>query len=222
MKYKLVCFDVDGTLIDNMASSWQIFHDFFGIDKEIRQKAMDQFHNKEITYEEWAEHDIDLWKKAGKKKKDFELAINESNLCLMPGAIETLKTLRSRCKLAIISGSINILLEQFLPNFKNIFDDIYISNIHFDRQGNILGINPTAYDMEGKAIALQHIASREKINLKDCAFIGDNHNDCFIAKEVGLSIAFNAKDEKLKKCCDICIDKKDLREILPYLISRTA
>ncbi|MBI2550369.1 phosphoserine phosphatase SerB, partial [Candidatus Woesearchaeota archaeon] len=37
-----------------------------------------------------------------------------------------------------------------------------------------------------------------------------------IAKECGLSIAFNARQE-LKEHCDVIIGKKDLREILQHL-----
>mgnify|MGYP001250179250 CR=1 FL=1 len=59
-KYKLVCFDVDGTLIDNVKFSWQVFHDYFEIDEDGRDKAKNKFFNKEITYLEWAEHDINL------------------------------------------------------------------------------------------------------------------------------------------------------------------
>ena len=37
-------------------------------------------------------------------------------------------------------------------------------------------------------------------------------------KEAGLGIAFNCKEEKLKKAADIVIEKKDLREILKYIL----
>ena len=47
-KYKLVCFDVDGTLIDNVKFSWQIFHDYFKIDKQRREQARNPFINGNI------------------------------------------------------------------------------------------------------------------------------------------------------------------------------
>ena len=37
MKYKLVCFDVDGTLIDNITFSWQLFHDYFKTNMGFRK-----------------------------------------------------------------------------------------------------------------------------------------------------------------------------------------
>ncbi|MCH7772741.1 MAG: HAD-IB family phosphatase [Bacteroidetes bacterium] len=116
-KYKLVCFDVDGTLIDNLKFSWQIFHDYFKVDKDIREMAKRSFLNGKISYLEWAEHDINLWKEKGAKKEEFFKAI--SGLKLMDGTLETLNELKkSDIKLAIISGSLSVILEKFIPNYK--------------------------------------------------------------------------------------------------------
>ena len=115
-KYKLVCFDVDGTLIDNVTFSWQIFHDYFQTDKYRRDDAKNAFLKGKITYLQWAEHDINLWKETDAKKEDFLKAIG--HLKLMEGAIETLNELKRRgFKLAVISGSLNIILEKFIPDY---------------------------------------------------------------------------------------------------------
>ena len=62
-----------------------------------------------------------------------------------------------------------------------------------------------------------NLVKKEKISLKECVFVGDHHNDVKISKEAGLGIAFDAKDEELRKVADRIIDKKDLREILKYI-----
>ena len=72
--------------------------------------------------------------------------------------------------------------------------------------------------MDKKADALRQIAEREGISLKECVFIGDYLNDLKIIQEAGLGIAFNCKEEKLRKVADVVIDKKDLREILKYIL----
>lgn len=216
-KYKLVCFDVDGTLIDNLKFSWQIFHDHFQTDKHKREDARKKFFDGEITYLQWAEHDINLWKEKDAKKEEFLNAI--SHLKLMEGAMDTLNELKRKgLKLAVISGSLNVILEKFIPNYEEIFDDVFISRIYFDEHGSIRKIEATEFDMDAKALALKKIADRENIELSECVFIGDYLNDMKIIQEAGLGIAFNCMHDELKKAADVCIDKKDLREILKYIV----
>lgn len=216
-KYKLVCFDVDGTLIDNVTFSWQIFHDYFQTDRHRREDAKNAFFNGKISYMQWAEHDINLWKEKNAKKGDFLKAM--SHLRLMNGAMETLNELkRNGLKLAVISGSLNIILERFIPGYRGFFDDIFISRIYFDERGYISGVEATEFDIDAKALALKKIAEREKISLKECVFVGDYLNDIKIMQEAGLGIAFNCSYDELKKVADVVVEKKDLREILMYIL----
>lgn len=216
-KYKLVCFDVDGTLIDNVKFSWQIFHDYFQADKHRREDAKNAFFSGKITYLQWAEHDINLWREKNAKKEDFLKAI--SHLKLMEGALETLHELKKRgFKLAIISGSLSIILEKFIPNYNEFFDDVFLSRIYFDKEGKISKVEATEFDMDAKALALKKIAEREKISLKECVFVGDYLNDLKIIKEAGLGIAFNCNHDELMKAADVVIEKKDLREVLKFIL----
>ena len=216
-KYKLVCFDVDGTLIDNVTFSWQIFHDYFQTDSHRREDAKKKFLSGEITYLQWAEHDINLWQEANARKEDFLKAIG--HLRLMNGAIETLNELKRKgLKLAVISGSLNIILEKFIPNYNEFFDDVFLNRIYFDENGLISGVEATEFDIDAKALALKKIAEKEKIKMEECVFIGDYLNDLKIIKEAGLGIAFNCRYEELKKAADIVIEKKDLREVLKFIL----
>ena len=216
-KYRLVCFDVDGTLIDNVKFSWQVFHDYFKTDREKREKARNDFFNGSISYLQWAEHDIGMWKEKGAKKDEFFEALN--GLKLMEGALETIHELKKHgLKLAIISGSLNILLEKFIPDYNQLFDDVFLSKIFFDEMGNIINVRATEFDMEKKAEALRQIAERENIDLKECVFVGDYLNDLKIIQEAGLGIAFNCHHDGLKKAADIVVEKKDLREILKHIL----
>ena len=218
-KYKLVCFDVDGTLIDNLQYSWQIFHDYFKTNMKKREKARSDFFSGKISYLRWAQHDIGMWISLKKKKKDFLEALGHSGIKKMAGADETIRALKAEgIKLAIISGSLNIVLEYIFPNYREIFDDVFLSKIHFNQEGYIERTEVTEFDMAQKATALKNIAKRENITLKECAFLGDHNNDVEIAKEAGLGIAFNCSSDALRKVADVVIEKKDLREILRYIL----
>ena len=137
----------------------------------------------------------------------------------MKGTEEVINSLKEKgIKLAIISGSIDIILEHLLHNYKDLFDDIFISRLYFDIEGNISNVDATEYDMEGKALALKKIAERENLDLSECVFVGDHHNDVEIAKVAGLSIAFDPKSDELKKSSDIVVNSKDLRDILTHIL----
>jgi len=217
-KYKLVCFDVDGTLVDNVIYSWELFHNFFEVDMNKREEMKKKYYSGKINYLEWAIHDMGMWMKKGATKSDFLKAMKK--LTLMKGAMETIKELKKQnIKLAIISGSLDIILENVIPNYKELFDDVFLSHLIFDKNEKLIDAKVTQYDMLKKADALKKIAKRENIPLSQTVHIGDHHNDVEIAKIAGLSIAFDCKDDTLRKTADIVINKKDLRETLKHIIS---
>ena len=87
------------------------------------------------------------------------------------------------------------------------------------------GVNSTEINVQ-----LEKIGELKK-EFETLSSIPDKFNDIFsskgwiiydqmnieIAKEAGLSVAFNANSQELKKISDIVIEKKDLREILQFI-----
>ncbi len=217
MRYKLVCFDLDGTLVDETIFIWYTLHEFFGSDKEEVRGNIDAFKEGRITYQEWVDSDIRMWKKAGATKEKIFKAIEP--LKLMPGALPMLEELKKAgLKLAIVSGSITFVLDKLIPDHEKIFDHVYMNKVVFNKDGTIKQGIGTPFDMEHKATGLKKIAEQEGIPLEQCVFVGDNHNDVHIAEIAGFSIAFNCKSDELAQIADVVIEKKDLREILKYVI----
>ncbi|MBW2983834.1 HAD family phosphatase [Candidatus Woesearchaeota archaeon] len=218
-KYKLVCFDVDGTLVDNVEFSWQLFHNYFETDEKRRIKARDMYYAGEISYLEWANHDIGMWIEKKAARKQFFDALKKNNVQLMKGAMETISKLKEAgIKLAIISGSLDIIMEYLMPDYNAVFDDVFFSRLIFDEKGVLKSAKATEYDMIKKADALKKIAKREGFKLSECVFVGDHHNDVKIIQESGLGICFDCKSDDLRKVADIEIKNKDLREILKHIL----
>ena len=214
LNYPLVCFDLDGTLVDGTIYIWKTLHESFATNPVSRQKAYDDFFAGKISYEEWFHNDLVLLEEAG-ATKDRILEIVDQ-LYLMNGTRETLAELKARGhKLAVISGSLDIVLHRILGT--NTFDYTLINKIHFDEAGRINGGVPTPFDLKHKATGLQSICDDLGISTDRAAFIGDNINDLDIARLAGRAIAFNCKSDELSTICDVEIAEKDLRNVLPHL-----
>ncbi|MCX8147279.1 MAG: HAD family phosphatase [Candidatus Woesearchaeota archaeon] len=213
---KLICFDLDGTIIDKTNNIWISICEGLGADKERKQVGSKKFFSKLITYDQWIEHDVMLWKEKGVTRQRIIDIIK--NLKLMEGTEETLNELKKKgFKIGVISDSLDIVLEVLLPNYKEIFDDVFINKLFFNEKGEIIGWKATKYAMEMKGNGLKRIAEKEGISLADCIFVGDGSNDINAARLAGFSIAFNSDCEELKRVCNVVIEKKDLREILRYV-----
>lgn len=214
LRFPLICFDLDGTLVDDTIYIWKTLHEGFHTDKVERAKAFADYFAGRITYEKWFSHDLKLLKAAGATQAALIKMLNE--LQVMNGAMKTLESLRKRGhKIAVISGSIQLVLDVLFPHFN--FDYVLINQIQFDQNGIICGGIHTPFDIEAKAQGLLHICRQEGISREQTLFVGDNENDLWIAKEAGRAIAFNCKSKKLAKICDVEIKEKDLRLVLDHV-----
>ncbi|MCD4653219.1 HAD family phosphatase [bacterium] len=212
----LICFDVDGTLIDDTIFIWQTLHDAIGTDPKERKRWAKAFWDKKISYEEWASSDVRMW--CEKKIMRSDIMNHIKALKPMKGAKEVISSLRSEGhELGVISGSLDVALDQVFPEWKKMFCHVFLNHLEFDSRDYLLGIQTTPFDIDYKGDGLVEISKRTGISMENTVFIGDNFNDVSVAKLAGLSIAFNCKSDNLADVSDIVIKGKDLRNILPVI-----
>lgn len=218
MRRLLVCFDVDGTLIDDTIFIWQTLHDAIGTDPDERKRWSEAFWNKEITYDEWAGRDVAMWQAKDVTRQQLMQHIDA--LRPMPGALDTLRQLQAdQHVLGVISGSLDIALERAFPEWETLFEHVFLNRLIFDGTHRLQGVRATPYDIDHKADGLREMVRRTGISLADTVFVGDHFNDISVAQIAGLSIAFNCKSPDLAKISDTVIAGNDLRKILPVIES---
>lgn len=219
MQYRLVCFDLDQTLVDDSdeLGYWGLLHRELDNDTgHARNKQrMDDFLAKRITYEEWVRLDIEDFQRRGLKREDFVRVAKQQGL--MKGAHETVQALTAKgVKLAVISGSLDILLDTLFP--EHPFDDVYLNTVRFAADGGIEGWEATRFDHGRKHEALRWICDREGIPFAETVFVGDGLNDVDALEAAGLGIAFCPKEEAVARAANVTLREKDLRLILPYIL----
>ncbi len=216
MQHRLVAFDLDGTLAEGVVYVWKLLHEHFGTDPARRRAAHDAYFSGRLSYAGWFGTDLELLAEKGAHRAALLAALHAVRPAL--GALEVLQHLRAQGRIvAVISGSVDLLLEHLFPQFR--FDHVLINRLHFAADGRLIGGEPTPYDMERKADGLAELARRAGLRLTDCAFCGDNENDLQVLGAAGLGIAVNPRTARVVAAADRVLEGSDLRGLLPLLAS---
>jgi HAD superfamily PSPase-like hydrolase len=194
-KFKLICFDVDRTLVDGL--SWLLLTE--GLNCST-QKHIDIFYRAkegEISFAEGERMLTKMYQESGNAKKEF---IRElfSKVEVKSEAEETISYLKEKgYKIYLISGAIDMYVEEIANKLK--VDGFYAnSSLDFDNKGVINKIHYRDNQGEVKVEQLRKLIKQLKIEMDEVVFIGDSENDIEVFQETGHGIAINASNEELK------------------------
>lgn len=194
----LVAFDVDGTLIKNIRHSWTLLWDSLGVDRSISEKRKNDFINGKLSYLEWASLDCKTLKTKGFKRSHISEIVATQKCSLTNNLIQAICHLKQQGAIvAIISGGVDALLYEILPEANDLFDDILINHFVFDDEENLVSISPTEYDWDdskkgvvGKNRGLERLCEKYSIPISQSVFVGDDLNDFKAMRIAGRKIYY--------------------------------
>jgi phosphoserine phosphatase len=210
MKYKLICFDMDGVIF-KFSNSWIQVHKVLGTFEEGK-KLTDKYLKKD--YNKLVEEVVHkLWK--GKNAAPISALINDVEY--VEGVKETFSYLQNEGMItAIISSGI---MDMAKKAQHDLFIDHVFANELVIKKNIITGefIWPVGSGIEEKPRIIKKLVEQLKIKLDEVVFVGDGIVDVKALKMVGLGIAFNTDKKEVIDAADVHVKGKNLKAILKEL-----
>ena len=208
MKYRLILFDVDSTLIKQEVID--LLADKSGHGREVQQitaKAM----KGEIDFAQALSRRVSLLE--GLPDSVFDEVI--SQISFAEGFDELFSYLRKNSFLVgAVSGGFHNVLDKL---FAQLQLDFLKANVLEVVDGRLTGkITSAPIDRMAKAQALREFASLHNIELENTVAVGDGANDIDMIELAGLGVSYMGK-EILKEKADLHLEKAGLNALIQYL-----
>ena len=210
---ELVCFDMDGVLID-VGSSWVMVHRHFGVQNEASLVA---YLNGEFDDREFIRRDAALWlrQKPKMRREDFEAIFREPPL--MPGVKKTIDILHAAgIQTAIVSGGVDVMAENVAKRVG--IPRVAANGFVYDDEGHITGDGVVRTPLNDKALPLIAFAKELGIPHERTLAVGNSLPDVAMFDVAGRSIAFHPEDDYTRDHATWTIEEGPLDQILPYVL----
>jgi phosphoserine phosphatase len=214
MKYKLIIFDIDGTITRHI-SSWRYIHEKLKLWHKRAFHYQEQFFAGKISYRKFCLLDAAHWKGMSEKKirRIFQDVRYSKN------AIPVIRKLKKMgFHLAAVSTGL-----QFMPDrvLKELKFDYAISNKLASREGRLTGGVTIKIAHGAKHKILSSIFKRFNAKPHEVICVGDSEGDIPMAKGCGYSIAFNSSCKELSKISNYNCKTRDFNEIYRKIVKIT-
>jgi phosphoserine phosphatase len=208
--FKLAIFDLDGTLTQER-SIWEYIHIQLGKWYGFAEEYQNQFLAGKISYEEFCERDAQIWK--GMKVEELSKIV--LTVPFHPGADELIIHIKQKgLKLSMISSGLSVLSNWVHQRYGF---DYSVSNDLLHENGILTGKVKIQVYYDKKAEWVSRILKQFGVRSEEVIAIGDSVGDIDMFQMVGFSIAFNSSCRDLDQIATLCIQSKNLSDIIPKL-----
>jgi phosphoserine phosphatase len=210
MPYKLVIFDLDGTLTQER-SIWEYIHIRLGKWYGFAEEYQKQFLAGKISYDEFCERDAQVWK--GMKVEELLKIVK--TVPFHPGADTLIAHIKQKgLKLAVVSSGLSLLSNWVHEKYGF---DYSVSNDLLHENGVLTGRVRIQVYYDKKAEWVKRILRQFHVRREEVIAIGDSVGDIDMFGMVGFSIAFNSSCKDLDRIATFCIQSRNLTDIIPKL-----
>jgi phosphoserine phosphatase len=210
MKYKLIAFDLDGTITYHK-SSWQYIHERLGIWDDTAHIYQEQFLANKISYKKFCELDAAHWRGITVKKLNGIF----KELPYVKNAVSGLKSLKSMGFILVaISTGLQFIIEKIKEEF--IFDHA-VSNMLMIKDGIVTGKVKINIGYRGKGKVLHKILKHYNIRPHEAISVGDSDGDISLARGTGYSIAINSASPAFSRTVDYECAGDDFKEVVEHI-----
>jgi len=209
-EYKLVIFDLDGTLTQER-SIWEYIHKQLGKWYGFVENYNAKFLSGEISYKELCEFESNTWK--GMKVKELEEIVKA--VPFHPGIDGLISYLKQKgLNLSMVSSGLSLLSNWVHQRYGF---DYSVSNNLLHENGVLTGKVKIQVYFDKKAEWVRKILNQFEVKPEEVIAIGDSRGDIDMFQMVGFSIAFNSSCKDLDKIASVCIQSQNLADIIPKL-----
>lgn len=211
MKYKLIAFDMDGTLVEE-TSCWRALHRHFGT-QELANRNLRAYESGEIDYSEFMRRDIALWRPVPTIEEIRTILMDYH---LAPNVFEIVKEIHRRgYTTAIVSGGLDILACDVAKILG--INHVLANGLEAGKDGRLTGEGIFRVEPTRKKKVLSKLADELGITLGECVAVGDSEYDVEFLDGAGLGVAIG-RIPKLVEVSDVVIeDFSHFPRLLDYL-----
>lgn len=211
MRYKLIAFDMDGTLVLE-ESCWRALHVYYRTEEKARLN-LDAYERAEIDYPEFMRRDISLWQPPP-TLEEIKKVLGRYEL--VPNVREVLREIHARgYRTAIVTGGIDVLAEEVARELR--IQHVMANGLEVDKRGRLTGEGIFRVEPNRKDEVLERFAAGLGIEMEECVAVGDSKYDVMFLKRAGLGVAVGGSPE-LTRVADVVIkDFEHFPQLLDYL-----